>query len=90
MKLLILLLLITSNLYSQEIELNKNIKSINSEYKTYQIIEIEQQRIQEEMKAVALNKLEIKEGRYWVDGRWIQRKNSNYKRINNQWFYQDK
>jgi len=90
MKLLILLLLITSNLYSQEIEFNKNIKSINSEYKTYQIIEIEQQRIQEEMKAVALNKLEIKEGRYWVDGRWIQRKNSNYKRINNQWFYQDK
>lgn len=41
----------------------------------------------DETEAVALNKAEIKEGRYWVDGRWIVRKNSNYRKVGGGWIY---
>jgi len=61
-----------------------------NKYNTYEIIEIEEQRRKDEAEALALNELEIKNGKYWVDGRWIERKNSNYQRINGGWFYKEK
>jgi len=41
----------------------------------------------EEAKDVALNKAEIAEGRYWVNGGWVIRKNSQYKRVQGGWVY---
>jgi len=61
-----------------------------NKYNTYQIIEIEEQRKKDEKEALALNKKEIQNGLYWVDGRWIERKNSNYQRIQGMWFYKEK
>lgn len=92
MKLLILFCLITSYCLSEEISMTTTDfhQEVQPEYKTYQIIEIEEQKIKDEREAVALNKKEIQDGRYWVDGRWIQRKNSNYIRIAGGWFYCEK
>jgi len=43
----------------------------------------------EEAKDVALNKAEIREGRYWVDGRWVIRKNSRYEKVGGEWIYHE-
>jgi hypothetical protein len=43
----------------------------------------------EEAKDVALNKAEIREGKYWVDGRWVIRKNSRYERVEGGWIYHE-
>ena len=43
----------------------------------------------EEAKDVALNKAEIIEGKYWVDGRWVIRKNSRYERVAGGWIYHE-
>lgn len=43
----------------------------------------------EEAKDVALNKAEIKEGKYWIDGKWLTRKNSRYERVAGGWIYHE-
>ena len=43
-------------------------------YENAQDSEIRIKREQEEAMAVALNKAEVRDGRYWVDGRWISTK----------------
>jgi hypothetical protein len=40
-------------------------------YESAQDSEIRIKREQEESMAVALNKAEVRDGRYWVDGRWV-------------------
>lgn len=44
---------------------------IESKYKPHQIAEIQQEIHQQEIDDVAINKAEIKQGKYWVNGQWI-------------------
>lgn len=41
------------------------------EYKTWEILEIEEQRRKDEERDVRLNQQLVREGIYWVDGRWV-------------------
>ena len=43
----------------------------------------------EEAKDLALNKAEIAEGKYWIDGRWLIRKDSRYERVAGGWIYHE-
>jgi hypothetical protein len=43
----------------------------------------------DEVKDLALNKAEITEGKYWIDGRWLIRKDSRYERVAGGWIYHE-
>ena len=42
-----------------------------------------------EAEDVELNKAEIRDGRYWINGGWIIRKNSQYERVAGGWIYKE-
>lgn len=51
--------------------------------------EVKSIREKEEAKDVALNRAEIREGKYWVNGGWVIRKNSQYERVAGGWIYKE-
>jgi hypothetical protein len=66
-----------------------NLKSRSQGFESATEAEIRVLKQIEEAKDVALNKAEIREGRYWVDGRWVIRKNSRYERVEGGWIYHE-
>lgn len=66
-----------------------NLKSRSQGFESATEAEIRVLKQIEEAKDVALNKAEIREGKYWVDGRWVIRKNSRYERVAGGWIYHE-
>jgi hypothetical protein len=66
-----------------------NLKSRSQGFESATEAEIRVLKQTEEAKDVALNKAEIREGKYWIDGRWVIRKNSRYERVEGGWIYHE-
>ena len=66
-----------------------NLKSRSQGYESATEAELRVLKQIEEAKDVALNKAEIREGKYWIDGRWVIRKNSRYERVAGGWIYHE-
>lgn len=86
-------LIALNNAICEELQ-NKIVSSIEqfkpiSEYETAKESEAREMRQKWEAEDVKLNKEEIRDGKYWVNGEWIERKNENYKRVNGGWVYDD-
>jgi len=84
---------VVNNIFCEELK-NKIIQSTEqfktiSEYDTAKESEANAMRQKWEADDVKLNTTEIQEGRYWVNGEWIERKNEYYKRVNGGWVYED-
>jgi len=80
--------LLCEELQSKIVTSTEQFKS-ESEYETPEESEVRIMRQKWEAEDVKLNKEEIQEGRYWVNGEWIERKNENYRRVNGGWVYDD-
>jgi hypothetical protein len=66
-----------------------NLKSRSQGFESATEAEVRVSKQIEEAKDVALNKAEIREGKYWIDGRWVIRKNSRYERVEGGWIYHE-
>jgi len=66
-----------------------NLKSKSQGLESATEAEIRGLKQMEEDKDIALNKAEIREGKYWIDGRWVIRENSRYERVEGGWIYHE-
>jgi len=69
--------------FNQESPVKIELSSVNKDYENAQEAEIRLQKESDERRDVYLNKCEVKDGRYWVDGRWVCTK-QNYQIAKNE------
>lgn len=86
---LIFILMYANNSFCQDIYKKLELIYIQSKPETAQEAEDRVNKEKIEKQDVMKNIQEVREGKYWVDGRWVTNRADQYTKINGQWVYNE-